>query len=208
MMFYKGYIEEFLRRGFDSSSSCLFSEYARILSVIFSEIVCEFLIRSLRELRFLPHIRCQVGVGSRNGSIRSHSEVAHRRSCSIGGGVAIVDTSHLQQLLGDTRSNNSSSTGGRNQPHIYRSTFTSHLAGHGVRFTDLVSPVSSTNWNDGQLGLDDSTTNGSGYLLGAFHTKTHMTIKVSDGNKSLEACSLSSTGLLLHRHDLENLVFQ
>ena len=35
-----------------------------------------------------------------------------------------------------------------------------------------------------------------------------MTIGVTDGNKGLEASTLTSSGLLLDRHDLQNLVLE
>ena len=35
-----------------------------------------------------------------------------------------------------------------------------------------------------------------------------MSIAVSNGNKGLEACTLSCSGLFLHWHDFENLIFQ
>lgn len=35
-----------------------------------------------------------------------------------------------------------------------------------------------------------------------------MSIAVPNGNKGLEACTLSCSGLFLHWHDFENLVFE
>lgn len=52
-------------------------------------------------------------------------------------------------------------------------------------FTDLVTPVTSPNRDDGQLGQDDGPTNGCGHLLGAFHTQTNVAIVVTNGDKSL-----------------------
>merc|ERR1719193_1741742 len=49
---------------------------------------------------------------------------------------------------------------------------------------------------------------GRGNFLAALHTKPDVAIVVADGNESLEPGSLSSPGLLLDRHDLQNLVLE
>ena len=83
-----------------------------------------------------------------------------------------------------------------------------NLAWHSVGLTDLVTPVTTTYRNDWQFSKDDGTTNSCCYLLGALHTKTNMSIAVSNGNKGLEACALACSGLFLHWHDFENFIFQ
>lgn len=52
-------------------------------------------------------------------------------------------------------------------------------------FTDLVTPVSSPDGDDGQLGQDDGTTDGCGHLFGAFHTQTDVAVVVTNGDESL-----------------------
>jgi len=51
-----------------------------------------------------------------------------------------------------------------------------YLAGHGMWLADLVTPVSSTDWNDGKLGQNDGTTDGGGNFLGALHSKANVTV--------------------------------
>lgn len=51
-------------------------------------------------------------------------------------------------------------------------------------------------------------TDGSGYLLGALDTQIHMSIVVPDGNGCLEPGPLASADLLLHQHNLQNLVLE
>merc|ERR1712093_275119 len=58
------------------------------------------------------------------------------------------------------------------------------------------------------LGCDDGTTDGSGNFLGRLDTKTNMPIVVTNNDKSLEACTLTGSGLLLDWHDLHHLVLQ
>jgi len=77
-----------------------------------------------------------------------------------------------------------------------------------VSSTDLVTPVSSTDRDDRELGKDDGTTDGSGDFLGALNTETDMAIAVTNNDEGLETGSLTSTGLLLDWHDLEDFILQ
>lgn len=52
-------------------------------------------------------------------------------------------------------------------------------------FADLVTPVTSPDRDDGQLGQDDGPTDGCGHLFGAFHTQTNVAVVVTNGNKGL-----------------------
>lgn len=113
------------------------------------------------------------------------TEVAEGGCAAPGRGVAIVDTGHHEQLLGHRGGHDASTTGGRDETHQHRAAATSHLAGHGVGLSDLVTPITSPDGNNGQLGQDDGTTDGGGHLFGALHTQTHMTVVVANGNKGL-----------------------
>merc|ERR1719350_2172026 len=77
-----------------------------------------------------------------------------------------------------------------------------------MRATDFVTPETSSNWNDRQFCQDDGATDGGGHFLGTLDSKTNVTVVISDSNKSLESCTLSSTGLFLNRHNLEDFIFQ
>merc|ERR1719350_2211428 len=77
-----------------------------------------------------------------------------------------------------------------------------------MRSTDFVTPETSSNWNYGQFCQDDGATDGGGYFLGTLHSKPNVSIVISDSNKSLESCTLSSTSLFLNGHNLEDFIFQ
>jgi hypothetical protein len=49
---------------------------------------------------------------------------------------------------------------------------------------------------------------GGVYLLGALNTQTDMTMVVPNGYKCLQLGSLASPTLLLHGHDLQNLILE
>lgn len=53
---------------------------------------------------------------------------------------------------------------------------------------DLVTPVSSTDWNDGKLGQNDGTTDSGGNFLGALHSEANVTIRVANSWKNKEIC--------------------
>lgn len=113
------------------------------------------------------------------------TKVAESGSAAPGRGVAVVDTSHHEQLLGHRSRHDASTTGSRDKTHEDRTTATGHLAGHGVGFADFVTPVTSPDGDDGQLGKDDSSTDGGGHLLRALHPQTHMAIVVTNSNEGL-----------------------
>ena len=73
---------------------------------------------------------------------------------------------------------------------------------------DLVTPVAAAHRHDRQLGQDDGAANGRGDLLAALDTQTNVAVAVTDGNKRFEAGALTGRGLLLHGHDLQNLVLE
>ena len=74
--------------------------------------------------------------------------------------------------------------------------------------TDLVTPETTSDGNDGKLSQDDGTADGGGNFLGALNTKTNVTVWVTNGDKGLEAGTLTGSGLLLDGHDLKNLVLE
>ena len=73
-------------------------------------------------------------------------------------------------------------------------------------FTDLVTPETTPHWDNGQLGEDDGTTDGSCHLLAALDAESNVTVVVTDGHEGLEPGPLTGTSLLLHGHDLQHLV--
>lgn len=117
--------------------------------------------------------------------MRRLTKVAEGGSAAPGRGVAIINTGHGEQLLGHGSGHNTSTTGGWNETHQDRATAACHLAGHGVGLADLVTPITSPDGDNGQLGQDDGTADGCSHLFGALHPQPNMTIVVTDGNKGL-----------------------
>lgn len=116
---------------------------------------------------------------------RHHTEVAEGGSAAPGRCVAVIDTGHHEQLLGHGRRHNAGTAGCRNETHQDGTTASGHLAGHGMGFADLVTPVTPPDGDNGQLGQDDGATDGCCHLFGAFHSQTNVAIVVTNGDKSL-----------------------
>ena len=60
-----------------------------------------------------------------------------------------------------------------------------NLAGYGVGLADLVSPIASSYWDDRQLGQDNGPSDGRSHLFRTLHTKTYMSVVISDRNECL-----------------------
>ena len=82
------------------------------------------------------------------------------------------------------------------------------LDGNGVRLTKVGAPVSATDGDDVELGNDDGGADGGSDFLGGLDTETDVAVGVTDEDDSLEAGTLTGTGLLLDGLDLHNLVLQ
>jgi len=173
---------------------------------LLGEEVSVLLSRGVLEHSGGPHLRRQERVGLGKSLVHGDGKIASGTGVSSGGRVHILDTSHVQELLGDKGSDDSGSTGSRDQTHTDGTALSSDLAGHSVRSALVVTPVSSTNRDKVHLGVDDGTADSSGNLLGSLKTKSKVSVSVTDGNIGLEASALTSSGLLLHRHDLHDFV--
>ena len=123
--------------------------------VVLLKPVGELLVRRLLEDGLLPQVGGQVGVGGGHGSVGSLGEVSKSTSGATGAGVAVLDTGHLEQLLGDGGGDDACSAGRGDEPHPDGAALACHLGGHGVRLAELVAPEAPPHRHDRQLGQDD-----------------------------------------------------
>jgi len=124
------------------------------------------------------------------------------------GGVNIIDTSELEELLGDGGTNNTSSSGGGDELASDGSSLTVNLGGDGMDSTNLVTPISSSDGDEGELGSDKGSLNGNLDFLSDLDSETDVTVVITDGNEGLEAGTLSGLGLLLDGDDLHDLILE
>lgn len=68
--------------------------------------------------------------------------------------------------------------------------------------TEVGTPVTTSDGNNAELSDDDGGTDGSRDFLGSLDTETDVTLGITDDNDSLEAGTLTGTGLLLDGLDL------
>jgi hypothetical protein len=123
-----------------------------------------------------------------------------------GGGVDVLNTSHGEKLLRDERSNNTRSSGGRDQTETDRAALARDLARHGVGSTRDGTPIATADRDQVHLSVNDGTTDGSRNLLGTLKAKPDVAIAVTNSDIGFEAGALTGGGLLLHRGDLHHLV--
>ena len=76
------------------------------------------------------------------------------------------------------------------------------LDGNGVRLTKVGAPVTTTDGDDVKLGDDDSGADVGSDFLGGLDTETDVAVGVTNEDDSLEAGTLTGTGLLLNGLDL------
>jgi len=73
-----------------------------------------------------------------------------------------------------------------------------------VSVRDLVSPISLSNGDHVELGVGDSSLNGSLNFLSNLPAETNVSVGVTNDDETFKSGSLTSASLLLDRGDLEN----
>jgi hypothetical protein len=88
-----------------------------LVAVGLGEVIGVLLLRGLGEHGGGPHLGGEEGVSLGEGVVNSHCQVTTSAGVSSGRRVHILDTSHVQQLLGDHRGDDTRPTGGRDETH-------------------------------------------------------------------------------------------
>jgi hypothetical protein len=76
------------------------------------------------------------------------------------------------------------------------------LGSKGVGVSEVGTPVTTTDGENGELSDDDSSTDSGRDLLRGLDSETDVTLGVTDDNDGLETGALTGTGLLLDGLDL------
>lgn len=97
------------------------------------------------------------------------------RNVRIGPTVAVLYPRHLKHPLASWRCDDTCTTGSRDESTHDGTALASDLAGDGVGFSDVRTPVTSTSRDDGEFGDDHGTTDGRRDFLGTLDTKPNMT---------------------------------
>mmetsp|Transcript_35480 Transcript_35480/g.81190 ORF Transcript_35480/g.81190 Transcript_35480/m.81190 type:complete len:289 (-) Transcript_35480:248-1114(-) len=172
------------------------------------EVVGVLLVGCLEELGLTPQVRGQEAVRLREGIERGLGEVALGLGVALRGGVAVLDAGHLQDLLGRRRRDDAGTARGGNEADAHRAALACELRGGRVRQADFTAPIAAPDGDEGALGGVDAAQDRHGHLLRRLHAEADVPVVVSHGDVADEAGALSGRGLLLHGHDLHDLVLQ
>jgi hypothetical protein len=194
------------------------------------QVTGELVVRSLTGLDDLPQVGAQELVSLGDGGKGGLQEVSLGGGGTLGLGVTVLDSGHLEESLGSGGGDDVSSSGckgtgisefvqvyyfvlvsrltSRDQSTHDGSSLSGNLARNGVRLLDVVSPVSPSDGDDGELGDNDGSPDGSSDFLGTLDSQTDVTVKVTDSYESLESGSLTGRGLLLDGSDGHDLVLE
>jgi len=160
------------------------------------------------ELSGLPEIGSQVLICFLEGVESGLKEVFSGLGATSGTGLDILDTSHLEDLLGGGGSDDARTSGSGDQSDSNGTTLTGDLSGDSVGVTDLVTPVSSSDGDHVELSINDGTLDGSLDFLGDLDTETEMTFGITDKDDSLESGSLTGGGHFLDGLDLHDFFLE
>jgi len=183
------------------------------ISVLFSfnglvEVLGVDFVGVLLELGSAPEIGSEVSISMGEGIEGSLDEVALGSGLPARGGVDVTDTGELEHLLGGGGGHDVGTSGGGHEPDSDGTALAGNLGGDGMGVTDLVSPISSSDGVEVQLGVSDGPLDGSLNFLGTLPSESDVTIRVTDDHVGLEPGSLTSLSLLLDWLNLHNLLLQ
>ena len=71
------------------------------------------------------------------------------------------------------------------------------LSSKRVGLSEVGTPVSTTDGEDGKLGNDDGSADGGSNFLGGLDSETNVSLRVTDDDDGLETGALTGAGLLL-----------
>jgi len=168
----------------------------------------EFLVGSGRKWMPLPQVGGEERVGFGDGVESGLHKVSHGLGATRGSREHIFDSGVLEDLLGSLGSDDASSSRRWHQTDSHRTALAGDLCWDGVRKTDFVTPVTTSNGNDRKLGGDDGPTNRGGDFFGAFDPEADVSVRVSDDDEGLESGPLTGASLFLDGHDLHHFVLE
>jgi hypothetical protein len=179
-----------------------------LVSLALAEDVAVLLERAASKAGGFPQVGCEEAVGVCDGDESSLQGVLESLGGTRRGSVDVLDTSQLQETLDSGRSDKAGTAGSGNETDSDGTALSTLLGGERVRLTEVVTPVTSSDGDDGELGDDDGSADSGRDFLGGLDTETDVTLRVTDDNDGLEAGTLTGTGLLLDGLDLHDLVLE
>jgi len=160
----------------------------------------------LDEVGLWPEIWGKESVGLLEALEHGSAEVLSSSGLTSTGSVNIIDTGELQDLLGDDSGNATSSSWGWDHSNVTGTALSLNLDWDGMDSTDSGTPISSSDWDKVDLGIEEGTLDGDLDLLGDLDSDTNVSLSISNSDDSLESSSLTGLGLLLDGEDAHDLI--
>jgi len=160
----------------------------------------------LDEVSLWPEIWGKESVGLLQALEESSAEILSSSGLSSTGGVNIIDTSELKNLLSNLSGNATSSSWSWYESDRAGTALTLNLGWDGMDTTDSRTPISSSDWDKMDLSIKECTLNGNLDFLSDLDTDTNVTLSITSSNNGLESSSLTSLGLLLDGENAHDLI--
>jgi len=97
-------------------------------------------------------------------------------------GIDIINTSELEDLLGNLGSDTTGTSWCWDHSNGTGTTLSLYLGWDGMDVTNSGSPIASSDWDEVELGINESTLDGNLDFLGNLDTNTNVTSSITDGN--------------------------
>jgi len=153
-----------------------------------------------------PQIGGEHGVGVLEGLESGTSIVLSGSSLTDAGGVDILETGEVEDLLGNLGGDATGTSGGRDHSDDAGAALALNLGGDGVDTTDSGAPIASSDGDELHLGVNEGALDGNLDFLANLDADTDVAHAVTASDDSLEAGALTGLGLLLDGEDAHDLV--
>merc|ERR1712093_740051 len=129
-----------------------------LVSLSSAQNITKLLQRTADELRLLPQVGCEVSVCVSDSDEGGLEGVLEGLGGSGGGSVDVVDTGKLEKTLDGWGCDKTGTTGSWDKSDGNGTTLSTLIGWQRVRKTKVGTPVSTTDWQNAQLGDDDGGT--------------------------------------------------
>jgi len=158
------------------------------------------------EVGLWPEIWGKEGISLLEAHEDGSAEVFSGFGLTDAGGIDIIDTSEGKNLLGNEGGDSTGTSWCWDHSYDARTALSLDLDWDGMWHTDSGTPISSSDWDDSHLGVNEGTLDGDLDFLGDLDTNTNVTLSITGGDDSLESGSLTGLGLLLNGKNAHDLI--
>jgi len=155
-----------------------------------------------------PEIWGQVLIGAHESLESSLEEVLGSSGMTRSLSVTILDTGEGEHFLGYGSTDNTGTTRSWDKLDENGGALAGNLTWDGMDVTELVTPITSSDWHEAEFSINKGTLDGNLNFLGDLDSETDVTSHITDSDNSLETSSLTGSGLLLDGDDLHHIILK